>query len=171
MSPPWLEQPLLTDRLRLRQSTEADQPAKVDLLMDPKVREYVGGAKSTNEAHRLVHERGVDPTWGHFVIADEDSDGLAGTLSFDQKRGPWEVSFQLRRVLWGQGLMAEALRAARDWFFENSDCVEFIAVTQEANERTRRLLLRVGSVETRTFEQYGLPQVEYTVQPVTASEA
>jgi RimJ/RimL family protein N-acetyltransferase len=66
--------------------------------------------------------------------------------------------------------MAEALPAARDWFFEKSDCVEFIAVTQEANERTRQLLLRVGSIETRTFEQYGLPQVEYTFQPITAPE-
>lgn len=159
---PWLEKPLLTERLRLRQSTDADQPAKVALLVDSEVREYIGGAKPEEEAYRLVYEPGVDLTWGHLVIADRNSDLLAGTLGFDQKRGPWEVSFQLRRDLWGQGLMAEALLVARDWFFENSDSVEFIAVTQEANQRTRRLLLGAGATETATFEQYGLPQVEYT---------
>jgi hypothetical protein len=36
-----------------------------------------------------------------------------------------------------------------------------IAVTQEANIRSIRLLERAGAQHTSTFEQYGLPQRQY----------
>ena len=108
----WLVDEIVSERLRLRMATEADSGAKIALLTDPEVREYVGRAMPLEKAQAIVRGRGVDSTWGHFVLADLNSNALLGTLSFDQKRGPWEVSFQLRRDMWGQGLMSEATAAA-----------------------------------------------------------
>ena len=37
---------------------------------------------------------------------------MFGTVSFDRKRRPWELSLQLRRDCWGLGLMTEAVQTA-----------------------------------------------------------
>lgn len=129
---------ILTHRVRLRQ---------LGLFTDESVRRYIGGAKTETDARSLASP--LDGAWGHFVVADVTSDRMLGTLHFDQKRGPWEVSFQLCRSEWGKGLMREALTAAHDWFFSVNDANQFIAVTQVANERTQRLLERVGAVLPR----------------------
>lgn len=82
-------------------------------------------------------------------------------MSFARKRGPWEVSYSLRRDCWGKGLMTEALRAAVAWFFAATAGEPVIAVTQAANERSRRLLERVGAHLDSEFEQYDTLQLQY----------
>lgn len=153
----WLPEDVVTEHLRLREHASGDREAIVSLLTDEEVRRYVGGPRTEADAR----SRPLDKAWGHFAVADGTSNQLVGTVSFDQKRGPWEISFQLRRSEWGKGLMSEAVRASREWFFNFNDADVFIAVTQVANERTRRLLERVGGQRVKELEQYGVQQVEY----------
>ncbi len=163
MTNAWLDAPLMGTRVMLRLVQPGDETALVGLMTDPEVRRYIGGPREPEEARASIHLD--DIWWGSFVVAQVSDDEVVGTLSFARKRGPWEVSFQLRADLWGQGLMSEAMMLALTWFFASQDESVCIAVTQDANTRTRRLLERSGGVLTAEFEQYGLPQLQYEFRP------
>jgi RimJ/RimL family protein N-acetyltransferase len=62
---------------------------------------------------------------------------------------------------WGAGLAAQTLTVLIDWFFTEVGEPILIAVTQDANIRSTRLLERLGATLTTTFEQYGAPQRQY----------
>lgn len=86
---------------------------------------------------------------------------VVGSGDISRKRGPWEISYQLRPASWGRGLASEAISALVDWFFANTDEDLLIAVTQDANARSARLLERNGATLATRFEQYGALQRQY----------
>lgn len=110
----WLPEGVVTQRVRLRQHELQGREDLVGLFTDEHVRRYVGCPMTEAEARSRV----LDTAWGHFAVVGVIGNAMLDTLSFDQKRGPWEVSFQLRLSEWGKGLMCEALGAARDWFLD-----------------------------------------------------
>ncbi len=110
MTSAWLDAPLMGARVMLRLVQPGDETALVGLMTDPEVRRYIGGPREPEEARASIYLD--DIWWGSFVVAQVSDDEVVGTLSFARKRGPWEVSFQLRADLWGQGLMSEALMLA-----------------------------------------------------------
>lgn len=160
--PGWLPTPLLTERLRLRPWADCDEAAIVALKTDPEVRKYLGGPQSREKALAGTREQIAAQHWGHFVVTTQPSGEAVGTVSFDRKRGPWEVSLQLRRDYWGRGLMTEALSKAILWFFDvTPDVNELIAVTQSDNRRTRALIVRCGASYNKTFSEHGVEQTQY----------
>lgn len=107
----------------------------------------------------------ADAAWGVFVLAERDTACVVGSGDISRKRGPWEVSYQLRSASWGAGLAGEAVRCLVDWLFANMDERELTAVTQDANQRSIRMLERVGARLVTCFEQYGVLQRQYLFQP------
>ncbi|GAA0918085.1 hypothetical protein Vau01_105640 [Virgisporangium aurantiacum] len=83
---------------------------------------------------------------------------MIGSGDLARKRGPWEVSYQLRHAYWGQGLGSEAVSLICVWFFAYTSEDLLVAVTQTANVRSQRLLKRVGAVQVEPVEEYGLRQ-------------
>lgn len=55
------------------------------------------------------------------MIGDHATDEVIVSGDICRKRGPWEISFQLRQASWGQGLATEALISVIEWFFGNTD--------------------------------------------------
>lgn len=158
----WLIGPLLSERVRLRPWAEHDERAIVALKTDPEVRRYLGGPQPAAKAVAGTRQQIAAQHWGHFAVTMRDCEDAIGTVSFDRKRGPWELSLQLGRDLWGRGLMTEAVKTAIAWFYETAPDVEsLLAVTQSENTRTRALLLRCGAVQARTFTEHGAEQTEY----------
>jgi len=145
----WLEEPLQTKRLRLRPTRPGDEEWIIQLFTDPEVRKYVGGAMSEETAREAVQLRGE--LWGHFAIMYCENEEVIGSLSFTRKSDRWEINYELRRNSWGQGLAAEAIVAALQWFFDETDEDEVSAVTQTANIRSCRLLDRLGAHQAGTF--------------------
>ena len=76
---PWLPEPLLTERLRLRGWHERDLPQIVALKEDPEVRRYIGGAVPVEKATVGTLEQIAAQTWGHFVVAGRADDETVGT--------------------------------------------------------------------------------------------
>ncbi len=157
----WLPKPLSTERVLVRPPMPGDESALVTLLADSDVRRFVGGALDPETAVSRVTAQVAEPAWGAFVIVYRPSGMVIGSGDIARKRGPWEVSYQLSRGCWGQGLAREALDLVTSWYFANMGEPRLIAVTQEANVRSCQLLERAGAVLTATFEQYGLPQRQY----------
>jgi ribosomal-protein-alanine N-acetyltransferase len=158
---PWLTPPLRTSRILIRSPRPGDEPALVALLTDADVRRYVGGALDHDAAQERAAARVAQPGWGTFVIVLRSSNAVIGSGDVARKRGPWEVSYQLRRDCWGLGLAAEALTALTTWFFTTMQEPTLAAITQDANVRSYRLLERCGAVLTGTFEEYGALQRQY----------
>ena len=161
----WLAEPLQTEHLWLRPTRPGDEEWLIQLFSDPEVRKYVAGAMSEAEACSLVKLTGE--LWGHFAILDRESKEAIGSLSFAPKRGPWEISYQLRRDYWGRGLAAEAIESALQWFFSSTDQEEVGAVTQSANKRSCRLLERLGAYLSEAFTYKGAPVLRYTFRRST----
>jgi ribosomal-protein-alanine N-acetyltransferase len=129
------------------------------LLSDDDVRRLVGGSLEPSEAARRAASLASDVPWGWFLVLKDLAP--VGTVTFDRKRGPWEVSFQLVRAAWGRGVMTDALAQAVRWFRSEQPDEPLIAVTQTVNAAARRTLERCGGVVEAEFEQYGAPQVQY----------
>lgn len=153
----WWPRTLRTDRLTLRPVSVDDRPWLVGLRTDPELRRYLGGARSAEEAEQDVPvEMPADQPV--LVVVDETGHRV-GTIDFSQDRGELEVSYVFVRASWGQGLASEALPVVLGWAAGAFAVGSVIAVTQAANERSLRLLGRIGFVEERRFVEYDADQV------------
>jgi RimJ/RimL family protein N-acetyltransferase len=57
-----------------------------------------------------------------------------------------ELLYALRPDLWGRGLAAEAARKCIDWLFQTQPISRLLAGADPANERSQRVLERLGFV-------------------------
>ena len=57
-----------------------------------------------------------------------------------------ELLYALRPDLWGRGLATEAARACIEWLFETHPVSRVLAGADPANERSQRVLERLGFI-------------------------
>jgi ribosomal-protein-alanine N-acetyltransferase len=157
----WLPAPLTAARVTVRRPRRGDETALVRLYTNAEVRQFIGGPLATEEAEQRAAQIVAEDAWGDFVIAAQPEDRAIGSGDIRRKRGPHELSFQLEATSWGQGLASEAVNALVTWFFTATRADILIAVTQDANQRSYRLLEQNGAQLAATFEQYGALQRRY----------
>ncbi|MGD9142820.1 MAG: GNAT family N-acetyltransferase [Dehalococcoidia bacterium] len=157
--PGWLLEPLHTQRLYLRPTRPGDEDWIIKLFTDEEVRRYLGGALSEAEARDTIKITGEK--WGHFDVVERESNDAIGSLSFARKSSFWEISYQLQRNFWGKGIVGEAIKAALSWFFGETDVENVFAVTQTDNERSCRLLEKLGAEYVNSYEYKNAPQSRY----------
>lgn len=160
----WLEEPVVTERLRLRAFTESDRAEVVRMRTDPRVREHLGGPQSEAEVEAALAGQKFGAVWGVFAVADGHSDTALGSVDLSRDRGELEVSWVLLPEHWGRGLAQEAVRAVIAWAFDRLADDRIIAVTQRANSRSCRLAERLGMTPEATFEEHGAEQVRYALR-------
>ena len=154
---PWTKTTIETRRLRLRVFRDDDKATIISLVTDPAVRRHLGGPVPSEHVDGIRHAT-VGERWGAFCVADLTTDTAIGSVSFGQQHGELEVSYDLLPEYWHRGLATEAVAAAIGWAWSHTDDPSIIAVTQTANERSLRLLDRLGFVAEREFEEFGAPQ-------------
>jgi RimJ/RimL family protein N-acetyltransferase len=157
---------LSTDRLRLRPIEAADVPAISRMWTDPAVRRYLGGPV---QADRVARREELCVGADNVFSVQRRSDGaIVGMISIEpagNNHGQTEVSYQLLPEYWGNGYGREAVSAAVAWALEEITPAPpvVIAVTQEANGRSRRLLESIGTKQAGTFAEWDALQVMYSV--------
>jgi len=151
--------PVVTERLVLRPVSAGDIPAVTRLWTDPEVRRHLGGPV-LDSVIRIRQRRIVGAPGFHAVerTADGTVLGLV-TLEEAGRGGETEVSYQFLPEHWGQGYAREAVAAAVDRALMRTPTV--VAVTQEANVRSRRLLEAVGMAHAESFVEWDAHQVLY----------
>jgi RimJ/RimL family protein N-acetyltransferase len=160
---PWPVE-LPTDRLVLRPVAAGDVPAVSRLWTDPEVRRHLGGPVAPETVER--RERGCVGFPGLLAVVSRDGDTVLGTVSLDpdaRDDGRTEVSYSFLPEHWGRGYAREAVARVVSWALDQPgpEPRTVIAVTQEANARSRRLLASVGMSHTGSFVEYDAPQVLY----------
>ncbi|MGA5499055.1 GNAT family N-acetyltransferase [Streptomyces cinereoruber] len=154
---PW--PPLRTERLLLRPVRGGDVPAVTRLWTDPEVRRHLGGPV-TAPVIRIRQRRIVGAPGFHAVVRAEDG-VLLGLVTVEDggRDGETEVSYQFLPEHWGHGYAREAVGAAVARVLVTAPSV--VAVTQEANHRSRRLLEAVGLEHVESFVEWDAHQVLY----------
>ncbi|MEV7281689.1 GNAT family N-acetyltransferase [Streptomyces sp. NPDC093111] len=150
---------LRTERLVLRPVRARDLPAVTRLWTDPEVRRHLGGPV-IDSVVRIRQRRIVGASGFHAVerAADGAVLGLV-TVAAGGRDGETEVSYQFLPEHWGQGYAREAVSAAVERALGDTPSV--VAVTQEANARSRHLLESVGMAHADSFVEWDAHQVLY----------
>lgn len=156
---------LHTPRLRLRHLAEADAPDLFTAFSDPDVVRYWDGRLLATldevrayiaEIHRFFRRRQLFQ-WG---VATRDAGTVIGTCTLTQYSPVHEraeIGFAIRQSHWGQGLGTEAVTALVDFAFESLGLHRLEADVDPRNERSLRLLYRLG------FRREGILRARYFV--------
>jgi [ribosomal protein S5]-alanine N-acetyltransferase len=155
-------QSLVTSRLRLEPLVIAHADALYPMLCDPRQLEYLdhdapASLDALRERHRkLESRRSADGRehWLNWAIVMCGSDAKAigfvqATVQHDHRA--W-VAYQVIHARWGQGIATEATRAMVEHLRKHYAVTQCMATVDRRNERSWRLLERLGFVRADTAQ-------------------
>jgi RimJ/RimL family protein N-acetyltransferase len=160
-------------RIRLRPWREADSPAFAALNADPAVMRHFAAPLTRAESDAfLARIRAHAARHGFCFWAVEarqggEPIGLCGLqqVPFEARFTPAvEIGWRLRPGFWGQGLAEEAARLALAAGFGPLELTEIVSFTVPANERSWRLMRRLGLRADGEFAHPRLPE-EHPLRP------
>jgi RimJ/RimL family protein N-acetyltransferase len=157
-----------TARLLLRPWRDDDLAAFAAMSADPAVMKFLpplvepGACEAW--ARRLAAHWG-DHGFGRWVVEITEVAAFVGVVGLANI--PYEAHFtpavelhwRLARPFWGRGYATEAARAALDYGFATLCLGEIVAVTVPANQRSRRVMERLGMTRdpAEEFDHPNLP--------------
>jgi RimJ/RimL family protein N-acetyltransferase len=110
---------------------------------------------------RQQRERGFS-WWPWRERSSAELVGLIGLNAAEIEGEPVvEVGWSVRPARWGAGFAVEAARASLDWGFDRCGLDEIVSFTMVENERSRRVMEKLGLEYVRDFDRIGLPHVLY----------
>ncbi len=144
---------LETERFTLRPLTRSDAGGLLAHFRDPQVTEFMdiepletlGQAQDVVAWATELRAAGQGVRW---AVRTRDSQRLIGTCGFNGlefrrgRRG--EVAYDLAVTWWGRGVMSEVLPAVIGFGFETLGLRRIEAMVTAGNERSTRLLERLG---------------------------
>jgi RimJ/RimL family protein N-acetyltransferase len=142
-----------TERLLLRPWKDEDRDAFAAMNADPQVCEYFRGVLSREESDAFVDRiqaHFLEHGFGFWALEIPDVSPLAGLTGmafakFDAHFTPCvEIGWRLATPYWGKGYATEAASAALDYGFNELALDEIVAFTAVGNERSRRVMERLG---------------------------
>jgi [ribosomal protein S5]-alanine N-acetyltransferase len=158
-----MREPLLTDRLILRDITEADAELLFDLDSDPEVMRYIGPRPSPNVAGYRERTRTVfvayhaHPWHGIRIVLDRASSQFLGwvfvrpaTAAKLAREIGWirpdevEVGYRYRRSAWGRGLATEAATPLVRIALADPATTAVVAYALAGNAGSLRVLEKLG---------------------------
>src|ERR1041385_6911524 len=152
---------LETARLSVRPFVEEDFDALVALREDWEVRKYLGGVKNTVEFTRqrlnyyLHHQSRYGYAMG--VVSFKPSTemiGWGGLQHFNHGE-EIEVGYAFAQAYWRRGLATELAAAWLAYGFTHLGLDRIIAVADQANAGSRRVMEKIGMRHERDIEHYG----------------
>lgn len=158
----------ISARLLLRPWRDTDLSAFAAMNTDPRVMEHLPEVLDRREsdaaAQRLRNHFRLHG-FGKWVVEVRGVDGLIGVVGlavvdFEASFTPCvEVGWRLRHEHWGHGYATESARTAIAFGFEELDLKEIVSFTVPMNERSRRVMVRLGMTHSASedFEHPSLP--------------
>ncbi len=174
-----MREPLLTDRLVLRDVTEADAELLFDLDSDPEVMRYIGPRPASDVASYRDRTRTVyvpqqaHPWHGVRVVLDRASGEFLGWVfvrpaiaSRDAPELGWtrageeEVGYRYRRSAWGRGIATEAAAPLVRIALADPATTAVVACARADNTASLRVLEKLG------LERVGEVMLPQTSEPI-----
>lgn len=160
-SPSWT---LETERLILRPMVVTDAPAFFALDTDPDVYRFTGESPPTSVAE--VEQRIAsypdykDYGFGRMACVlrkTSDTIGFCGLKKLPELDGEIDIGYRLTPAHWGQGLATEASLTMMQFGFDTLNLTRIIGLVDPANQRSIRVLEKLGMTYERDIEYFGQP--------------
>lgn len=144
---------LSTERLLLRRWLPEDLDPFARYSADPEAMRYFPSTHTREQSDALARElaRPIEERgWGFWAVEVRKGPRFIGFVglkeaNFEAHFTPAvEIGWRLGREHWGNGYATEAARAALDFGFSELDLEEIVAITVPANQRSRRVMERLG---------------------------
>jgi len=144
---------LATPRLLLRQWRDDDLAPFAALNADPAVMRHFPARMTRTQSDdfaRFIHATIERQGWGLWAVEVQDGAPFIGFVGLNRPRfeahftPTTEVGWRLGRDHWGQGYATEAATAALTFAFDRLDCREVVSFTATGNDRSRRVMERLG---------------------------
>lgn len=163
MTPALAVPTLRSQRLILEPLSGAHSAGMFALWSRPEVCQFSGGARDLDgrpiplpartpeDSDRIIAyfahgaARGARFRW---AMLTRDHRGFVGAIGFNALGACSELAYHLRPDYWGQGLMTEAAVLALNWLRQRPGAVEAEAFIEPANNRSVRLIERLGLAAT-----------------------
>jgi RimJ/RimL family protein N-acetyltransferase len=143
-----------TERLILRGWSDEDRGPFAAMNADPRVGDWLGGVIDRAASDAMVDRIGVhiaEHGFGFFAVERKADRRLVGGIGMMVAgsggvlpAGDIELAWRLHPDAQGVGLATEGAAACRDWAFANLDADEIVAITAEANVRSRAVMTKIG---------------------------
>jgi len=137
----------------LRQWRDEDLDIWADMGADPRVMEFFPALLDrahSDEAASKMRARIDRDGYGLWAVEIKQTRSFAGIIGLNEMAGDIpvnpkrEVGWRLAFDAWGYGYATEGARAALQFAFDELDWPEVVAVTAEINERSQRVMRRLG---------------------------
>jgi ribosomal-protein-alanine N-acetyltransferase len=158
-----------TERLTLREIHAGDDCSLFEIFSDCETMQYYGLDTYTTveDARNTIRhmQRGLKGGWlVKWAVTLKGEDRLIGVCGFhnwvkSDRRS--EIGYILHKGLWGSGIMSEALKPAVNFGFSVMKLNRVEAVVHTENERSLRLLHKLGFLDEGLLRQYKYYNGEY----------
>lgn len=148
----WLRRPILADILSLS-----------GLWKNEKIRQFLGGVVSEEIINKKVTsllEHWNQHGFGQWVVCKKDEQ-IIGLCGLHYSEDGIEISYMFFPLFWGRGWACEAALASLDFGFNVLNLPSIIAITQEANQKSCRLLEKIGMNHMNNFWRFSANQRLY----------
>lgn len=139
--------------IQLRQWRDDDLAGVVEMGADPEVMRYMPALLTPDASAALLgrlRSRIAEQGWGLWAVeVDGECAGFTGLQApaFTAHFTPCvEIGWRLRRRFWGRGIATAAARLAERYAWETLQLDELVSFTVPANERSWRVMERLGFV-------------------------
>jgi RimJ/RimL family protein N-acetyltransferase len=156
-----------TERLCLRQWRESDLASFAELNADRKVMEFFPEpleSGASDELAKRIRSLLAARGWGVWAVEVKGGTPFIGFVGLHVPVAalPFspcvEIAWRLCASHWGRGYASEAARASLKVAFERLALPEVVAFTAIGNQRSRRVMERLGMQFSGYFEHPGVPQ-------------
>jgi RimJ/RimL family protein N-acetyltransferase len=151
---------LETERLILREIVASDAADVLAFRSDPEEQKYNDSPlRSLSEARELIDRLGREYReerairWGLTMKGEGAVVGLLGYNYWNVAHFRAGLGYDLKRSLWGNGLMPEAVEAVLDFGFSRMELNRLEAHTNTANTSSVRMLRKLGFWQEGTLHE------------------
>ena len=146
----------------LREQQESDVPEFFNYYTDPEVSKYILAdiPKTLEETkYELNYWRNIfyRSEGIYFAIAQKSDDKMIGSIgltTYSKYHNRIELSYDLSRQYWNQGIMTKSIQALTKYTFETLKINRLEAITSIFNEASVRLLEKCGFVYEGCLRQH-----------------
>lgn len=136
-------------RLDLRRVQASDAVALFALADDPEVMRFLDWLRPASAEQTRKHLAEVDTRWNEskefqWLVIERESARPVGTISARPAGHMADFGYFFGRDYWGRGYAAEAAGLVVEFLRAQSDIFRIWATADAENERSRRVLERVG---------------------------
>jgi [ribosomal protein S5]-alanine N-acetyltransferase len=158
-----------TERLTLREFTDADLDKLVELRSDPLVSQYIGGEKAMdrewNRSRLAFHIACYkDPGYGMMAMHWKETGDMIGWCGLQplEESGHIEIGYGMSQPFWGKGIAYEAsLACLREGFEKGLERI--VAVASPENNNSWGTMIKLGMKREPDAFHYGHMLVFYAI--------